>query len=445
MVFRKRRLLRGVALALAALLLVPGRALATTIEEVQDRQAEIQQENEDLQAKIDALKEDEAAALAYQEELSGKIGENEEKIDEARATIEEMNGKIDELEQRLSLSKEKYQGTIDAFQERLRAIYVSGGGSIGTLEVLLDSHSLSEFFTKQQLIDVMAQRDQSMLDQLDAYMEETQGDREELEAAQEEVAESKKTIEAAQDELEDLYAENDLLVASLEGQQAEAQEQIAQNEQEDAQLQAQLQSLIEERNRLEEERRQQAALEAQQAQQAQQAQDDGTVAEDGTVTDDGAVSDDGSGDDTWVDTSGGMGTDPVTPGIQSGFSPIWPLPGVGVGNITGHFGDMYFNGPHNGLDIGAAYGTPIVAAQAGEVLSAEYHWSWGNNVLIWHNETYSTRYAHMSSIAVSAGQYVEQGQIIGYVGSTGESFGNHLHFEVYYGGVRVDPDPYLGI
>ena len=143
--------------------------------------------------------------------------------------------------------------------------------------------------------------------------------------------------------------------------------------------------------------------------------------------------------------SGGTGVEPVTPGLQSGFSPIWPLPGVGVGSITGHFGDMYFNGPHNGLDIGAGYGTPIVAAQAGEVISAQYHWSWGNNVLIWHNETFSTRYAHMSSIAVSAGQYVEQGQIIGYVGSTGESFGNHLHFEVYYGGSRVDPDPYLGI
>ena len=66
-------------------------------------------------------------------------------------------------------------------------------------------------------------------------------------------------------------------------------------------------------------------------------------------------------------------------------------------------------------------------------------------MLIWHNETFATRYAHCSSLAVSPGQYVEQGQIIGYVGSTGESFGNHLHFEVYYNGVRVDPDPYLGI
>lgn len=418
---KKRRLARGVALALAVLLMLPVRTLATTIDEVQNRQEELKQENEDLQAKIDALKEDEEAALAYQEELTGKIDENEQKIDQARATIEEMNGKIKELEARISLSEEKYQGTIDAFKERLKALYVSGGSSLGALEILLDSESLSEFFTRQELVEVMAQRDQSMLDQLDAYMEETQGDREELVAAQKEVADSKKAIEAAQDELEVLYEENDLLVASLEGQQAQAQEQIAANEAEDAELQAQLEALIAERNRQEEEKRQQAL-------QNQQAQNGGSEGEEGATQ-----------------PSGGTGVEPVTPGLQSGFSPIWPLPGVGVGSITGHFGDMYFNGPHNGLDIGAGYGTPIVAAQAGEVISAQYHWSWGNNVLIWHNETFSTRYAHMSSIAVSAGQYVEQGQIIGYVGSTGESFGNHLHFEVYYGGSRVDPDPYLGI
>lgn len=418
---KKRRLARGVALALAVLLMLPVRTLATTIDEVQNRQEELKQENEDLQAKIDALKEDEEAALAYQEELTGKIDENEQKIDQARATIEEMNGKIKELEARISLSEEKYQGTIDAFKERLKALYVSGGSSLGTLEILLDSESLSEFFTRQELVEVMAQRDQSMLDQLDAYMEETQSDREELVAAQQEVADSKKAIEAAQDELETLYEENDLLVASLEGQQAQAQEQIAANEAEDAELQAQLEALIAERNRQEEEKRQQAL-------QNQQAQNGGSDGGEGATQ-----------------PSGGTGVEPVTPGLQSGFSPIWPLPGVGVGSITGHFGDMYFNGPHNGLDIGASYGTPIVAAQAGEVISAQYHWSWGNNVLIWHNETFSTRYAHMSSIAVSAGQYVEQGQIIGYVGSTGESFGNHLHFEVYYGGSRVDPDPYLGI
>ena len=142
---------------------------------------------------------------------------------------------------------------------------------------------------------------------------------------------------------------------------------------------------------------------------------------------------------------GGGDVPPVTPGMSDSFQPIWPLPGISYGNITGHFGDMYDNGPHNGLDIGADYGTPIVAAQAGQVISAEYHWSWGNNVLIWHNQDYSTRYAHCSSLAVTPGQYVEQGQTIGYVGNTGYSFGYHLHFEVYYGGSRVNPDPYLGI
>ena len=281
--------------------------MATTIDEVQNRQEELKQENEDLQAKIDALKEDEEAALAYQEELTGKIDENEQKIDQARATIEEMNGKIKELEARISLSEEKYQGTIDAFKERLKALYVSGGSSLGTLEILLDSESLSEFFTRQELVEVMAQRDQSMLDQLDAYMEETQGDREELVAAQQEVADSKKAIEAAQDELEVLYEENDLLVASLEGQQAQAQEQIAANEAEDAELQAQLEALIAERNRQEEEKRQQAL-------QNQQAQNGGSDGGEGATQ-----------------PSGGTGVEPVTPGLQSGFSPIWPPAPAGVG------------------------------------------------------------------------------------------------------------------
>lgn len=425
---KKRRnrlwLRRFCALALAAALAVPVRVIATTIDEVQQRQEELAQENQDLQSKIDGLKEDEGAALAYQEELTGKIGEAERQIDDARATIDQMNEKITQLESKLELSKQEYQQTIDLFSQRLRAVYVSGGRSVGTLEILLNSSSLSDFFLKQRLIEVTAQHDQALLDQLNQYMEDTEQDRKELAEARNQVAESKKTMESAQEELELLYAENDALVASLESQQVDAQNQIAQNEAEDAQLQAQLQALIEARNREEQERREQEAL------------------QNSAVSEEPGGEDEDSQDDSQPD---GVDVEPITPGLQSGFSPMWPLPGVGVGSISGHFGDMYFNGPHNGLDIAAGYGTPIVAAQAGEVIQAEYHWSWGNNVLIWHNETFATRYAHCSSLAVSPGQYVEQGQIIGYVGSTGESFGNHLHFEVYYNGVRVNPDPYLGI
>ena len=88
-----------------------------------------------------------------------------------------------------------------------------------------------------------------------------------------------------------------------------------------------------------------------------------------------------------------------------------------------------------------------MAAESGTVIEANNYdswgYSWGYYVLIYHNGTYTTRYAHMSSLIVSAGQYVEKGQIIGYEGATGNVTGPHLHFEVYQNGTRVDPMQFL--
>lgn len=123
---------------------------------------------------------------------------------------------------------------------------------------------------------------------------------------------------------------------------------------------------------------------------------------------------------------------------RSSFTPIWPVPGFGENWVTNVFGDG-----HMGYDIAAYQGTDIIAVQNGTVLSTDYHWSWGNNVLIYHNEEYTTRYAHMYEIYVEVGDYVKQGEVIGTVGSTGNSTGNHLHFEVYYNGTRVDPYQYF--
>ncbi len=125
--------------------------------------------------------------------------------------------------------------------------------------------------------------------------------------------------------------------------------------------------------------------------------------------------------------------------MAEGFNPIWPTPGYNRSWVTWEF--IY--GTHWGFDIGAPNGAAIVAVQSGKVISAEYHSSWGYNVYVLHNDRFSTRYAHCSSMIVSAGEFVERGQIIGYVGDTGYSFGNHLHFEVYRDGTRVDPDIYL--
>ena len=117
----------------------------------------------------------------------------------------------------------------------------------------------------------------------------------------------------------------------------------------------------------------------------------------------------------------------------------WPLPGHTY--ISCHFGevDAFGNAGHRGTDIPAPEGTPILAAHSGTVLVSGWNGSYGNQVLLDNGAGLSTRYAHMTQTAVTAGEAVTAGQIIGYAGSTGDSTGNHLHFEVMQNGVRMNP------
>ena len=117
----------------------------------------------------------------------------------------------------------------------------------------------------------------------------------------------------------------------------------------------------------------------------------------------------------------------------------WPLPGYTY--ISCNFGDddAYGNSGHRGTDIPAPEGTPIRAAHSGTVIISGWNNSYGNQVLLDNGAGLSTRYAHMTAAAVSAGETVTAGQVIGYVGNTGDSTGFHLHFEVMQNGVRVNP------
>lgn len=117
----------------------------------------------------------------------------------------------------------------------------------------------------------------------------------------------------------------------------------------------------------------------------------------------------------------------------------WPLPGHTY--ISCHFGevDAFGNAGHRGTDIPAPEGTPILAAHSGTVLISGWNDSYGNQVLLDNGAGLSTRYAHMTATAVTAGETVTAGQVIGYVGSTGDSTGNHLHFEVMQNGARCNP------
>lgn len=418
----KKRNLRIASGVLAMALLVSTNVFATTtaeydaqISEIKEKQAQNEAEAEELNAQLESLRSETADAQAYQETLVAQIENYQESIDLARERIDELNSSISTLEDEIEKADAEYADTFEQLKVRLNALYTSGG-ELTTLEILLDSTSLYDFSVRSEAIQGVTRHDKQLMEEIKAYMLQTQEQRDELSVQKEELAGQKKDLESKQSELQVLEEENQRLIEELQLQSAEAENLIAENEAESQDYLAQLDSLIAQRS-------EQAAREEAERQQAlENQQNQGGGSSDAGSSSSGSSGSSGSSNDSSVLNTGDLS-----------FS--WPLAGYGYGSITQYYG----NNGHMGLDIGIPYGTPIYAAESGQVISAEYHWSWGNNVLIWHNGTYSTRYAHCSSLAVSAGEYVQKGQVIGYAGSTGNSTGNHLHFEVYQNGSRVDP------
>ena len=405
----RKKFVKVIALVMAVMMLVTPNAFATTVKEynsmiseIKDKQAANKEAGKALQAKLDELRGQTAEAEAYQAALVEQILNYQESIDLAIAHINELNTSITKLEEEIEAADVKHEETFEKLKVRLRAMYTSGG-DLTTLEILFNAASLRDFTMRSEAIKRFTEHDKLLMDQIQEYMEKTAAQRDLLEKQKLELAEEKKGLESRQAELQVLEAENQRLIDELNIKSAEQEELLAENERLSQEYLDEISDLIYKRNEQqkkddEERRKQQMAAS-------------------------GAVSPSGSG----------LGS----------VSFSWPLPGYGYSYITQYYGGMYSGVPHKGLDVGAPYGTPIVASESGEVISSGYHWSWGNNVLIWHNSTYSTRYAHCSTLIVSPGQYVKKGQVIGYVGSTGQSSGNHLHFEVYQNGTRVNPSNFV--
>ena len=403
-------------LAATLLVLTPVSVAARTIEEVEAEQAELEQERQALSAKLTELREDEAQKQEYQETLQEQITVLETQITSARQDIEELNANIHELDLKLKKAQEESAETLEQFRQRVVAIYRAG--SVSTLEILLTSNSFNDFSMRSEMLSNMSRHDKELIDKIEAYMGSTKEERQERERQKAKVAELQKGMEQKQDELTALYAENAAAIEELQGAQAATNHALAQNEEEIAARDKEIQDLVAEQKRLEEEARKRAEEAA------------ANAAANGSG---GASNPGGSGSATW---------NPDGSNVASGFNPCWPMPGVSY--ISDEYGGAR---GHKGMDIAGDYGTPIVAAESGKVIRAwtadSWGMGWGYHVYLYHNGTYSTLYAHMSSVAVSAGQYVEKGKVIGYEGSTGDSTGPHLHFEVWQNGERVNPRNFL--
>ena len=398
---------------------------ARSLSEIQSDKNAIQSQLDDVNDKIPDLQGKIDAEQQLQDELTtqielyrDQIALMDEQIDALEQQIEDKNneldqleGNIDQLEEDIAAKQVEIDDTYELFKTRMVALYQAGETS--SLAMLLSSDSFSDFVTNIQLMQAVSESDEQLVETLRTQKEEQ-------EVQKQAVEEYKVEVEAALEQIES--DEEAIILQREEKQVAQSDLQVAYSQSKTAQedleaLQAQyendLDSMLAEEAAVENELQEFYAEQARQQAAAQQQQ------------------------------SSSSSSSSTTTVVNTGdLSFRWPLPGYSY--ISSPFGSRW-GGWHTGIDIsgGGVYGAPIVAAEAGTVILATSHYSYGNYVIVDHGGGYTTLYAHMSSIGCSVGDYVSKGQTIGYVGSTGNSTGPHLHFEVRVNGSAQNPVNYV--
>jgi murein DD-endopeptidase MepM/ murein hydrolase activator NlpD len=331
--------------------------------------------------------------------LATQVGDVSERLTALERDLELHREKLDRLNelfrvqtQRYHFLRHEYRVLLDRLGNRLVDLYESGEPS--SLEVLLGSKSFTDLVSQAQVIDSIGTQDRKIAGQVGNAKERVRAQREHTKRYRSLVAAELRTIAVRTNQVRAL---RDQLVAS------ENRLAAARAAKRDA-----LQNVKESKSEFLHEV---AGLEAASIALAAQIR-----AAQASRTSYSAPGD-------------------TTPSA-AGF--VWPVNGPVVSGFGLRWGRM-----HEGIDIGAGYGTPIRAAASGRVIYAGWMSGYGNLVAIDHGGGVSTAYGHQSSIAVGNGQVVSQGQTIGYVGCTGHCFGPHLHFEVRINGSPVDPLGYL--
>lgn len=429
---KKRRLLVSILAGLLACLMVlmlvlsalPVRASAKSSYEIRqeidamlEEQEKIQAKQDELQAEIDQNASDTKEIIAQKDAIDQQVQVIQEKVENNNALIQSYNDLIAEKQGELDDALDRQEELNGQYKERLRAM--EENGKLSYWSILFKANSFLDLLDQLTMIHEIASRDQKMLTELSDLAQEIQDsqaqlseDKAKLEDAKTELESSQAELEAARlksDELlKELIARGDELAAAYEEQEAEKQafsDQIAASEAE--------------YNRAQEEERRQ-----QEANNNKDNNNNGSSENPGSDTPDPNP---GSGDAT------------------SGFA--WPTTCQYITSPYGTRPSPFGNGTatwHTGIDIGASYGDPIYASKSGTVTIAGWSTTgYGNFVVINHGDGSSTLYGHTSSYVVSEGEYVSQGQLIAYVGATGNVTGPHLHFNIYIDGSTVNPLAYL--
>lgn len=350
----------------------------------QDKQAAkdkvdaLQQQLDAEKKKLNATKKKGQNAAAAKQSYQAQSGLVTQQIQTLTVSLDSTNAAIAEKENEIAQKQADIDARWDSFKEQMVAMQMMHDA--GTVAMLANVHSLYELLTFSDALQQISQRQTDVLEDMKQRRDELKAAQEELQGQKAELESQKQQLDAKRQEL---AASIQMADQTITAAQAEAQAQQVQVD---------------------------ATSEALRAAQAEFNQYISSLPDSGA------------------------------PFVGETF--VWPT-------VSGRITQYYGNNGHGGMDIGAVRpgvaGDPIYAAASGVVQKAEYHqhtYSYGNYVVLDHGGGIKTLYAHMTSYIVSPGQYVNQGQVIGYMGNTGYSFGAHLHFEVRVHGGRVNPMNY---
>lgn len=344
-------------------------------------------QREESQAKVDELQDRQASVLEQKAALDERNQYTQKQIYLINEQLALMEDLVKQKEEDVKAAAAKEEEQLERYRMRVRAMEENSGQSI--LDIIVSSSNFSQAL--------------AAVDDMGAIMESDRELQEEYLAAREETQKAKAELEEAMEALEARRREFRLEKTRLEQEVREAYELIAG-------LQNDIDRAVEE-------------------------YEINAAAEDEMIA--------------YFDELSKQFAQEQEEALRSALANgtfIWPVPDCTL--LTSRFGYrmhpiLGYERFHAGVDIGAKAGDTIIASDGGTVAVAEYSDSYGNYVLINHGNGYTTLYAHMSSMAVEAGQAVEQGDTLGYVGSTGWSTGPHLHFEIRYNDEKTDPEAYF--
>ena len=374
--------------------------------------AYIMAEDEDLTNQLDSIQQQvnqQNAAKADAETVIGSVSEQlrqiEEQLRQATAelgTIKEQRVAVENditlNERQLAEAQKRLEGRESVFYKRVRDIYING--RLSYLDVVIGSKDFSDFANRLEVLKRIIDSDITLINEIKKERADIEAHKQKLEADRVKLVELEKAALAKQAEIEQKKAERNVVLQKAQNDRATAMQAIEELNASSAQVSAML-------------KERQAARAAAAAAAAAAAQSSG-----------------GQGaSDNWVQGTGQLGW-PVSGEITSPYGyrvhPIW--------------GTTIY---HSGIDIGVDEGTPVHAADGGVVVWSGWMGGYGYAVVIDHGNGLSTLYGHNSELAVDEGQSVAKGQVISYAGSTGNSTGPHVHFEVRVNGDPVDPMGYL--